>query len=416
MPLHISGVGVLSDDVKRAKSIAKCWADPYLGGNLNSRVLKDQVMQVPQWVIDKCYGVCFLFYLKAGFIWSGGLGTGFVMSKLHRGTPQQRWSAPSAITAGGMGWGAQIGAQKIFHVIFLNSKAAVQTFASHGKVNIGGDLGVALGPVGRQGSVRAEAGNKGVAATYSYSFTQGAFAGINLDGTIVGANGEMNRKYYGESGSISALLKGETGLDAWKSQPDLAQLYLYLDTALTTTGAQEYDMNYGDVPLSSVAGSVAGSAGMGVSSGNWWDSPGQSQRMAQSSRGMNTGNSDNNKSGNHTADAQHQQQPTGVTTAQSFNASRYGVAASATRDTDDGVRRTQSQGGYWGEYFQKYGDGSSQQQQPQYGYGGSGGGYYGGSGYSQQDPYYSNAASRGGYDGYRGQYDYPPRGGQHYYY
>ncbi|KAA8498479.1 SH3 domain-containing protein [Porphyridium purpureum] len=400
MPLGISGVGVLQDDVRRAKLITNGWVGEK--EMVNARI-GDNGVQIPKWVVDKCYGVCFLFYLKAGFIYSGGLGTGFVMSKLNRGTPQQRWSGPSAVAAGGMGWGLQVGAQKVFHVIFLHTKAAVQTFASHAKANFGGDIGVSVGPIGRNANVRAEAGNKGVAASYSYSFSQGLFAGLNLDGTVVGTSAAMNRAFYGEDMTVGQILKGEKGLDIWKQSADLAKLYMNLDVALSSLGQQSFDGNYGESSLASFHGLQSGGLGRRstVSGGNWWDTPSSSQQgfgqPGQPSRGASAAAATVN-TWDTQPQAPHRAQTARAYDARdpyvdvvpprddgtSYNARRYGAqaagGASSRNDNNgdnysnqwgsfreengayagapDGRQGGANQGaaaGYWEDYFRRYG-------------------------------------------------------------
>jgi len=232
MPMGISGMGVMRDDIRRALEIARSWQGG--GGGLNAS-LKDQGFMIPPFVVERSHGICFLFFIRAGFLWSGEIGTGFVMSKLNRGTPQQRWSAPTAITGAGVGWGLLIGAQKVSHVVVLNNKMAVGSFSSAAKVNIGGDVSVALGPVGRSVDVKVEAGTSGVAATYSYSYAQGAYAGMSLDGMAVSANPSMNQAFYGQRHSPKDLIKGQAGLDAWQFCTELAELYQVLDTVLNSS-------------------------------------------------------------------------------------------------------------------------------------------------------------------------------------
>jgi len=367
MPLGISGLLVMQDDVKRASSIVRDWSDPT---SVNARLVKDTGVQIPPWVIEKCYGVCFLFYLKAGFIWSGGAGSGFVVTKLNKGTPQQRWSAPSAVTAGGMGWGLQIGAEKVSHVVFLNNKLSVQTFCSQAKANFGADIGVALGPVGRQGSVRAEAGNKGVAATYSYSYTQGAFAGLNLDGTVVGVNPEMNKRFYGYEASAAQLLNGEKGMDAWKQYPELARMYMMLDHCLSREGSQAYDGNYGESSLSSFHGLSTG--GSGSVGGNWWDSPSVSRQGSNvnasaaagaagtaPNRSKSTNNIDPSAVGASSSVPQRSATDRNLSSSQqSFNSSRYGQqqqqqppGSQSASYRNDYYGQGQGGAGYYNDYY-----------------------------------------------------------------
>ena len=82
---------------------------------------------LPQDILANAKGVAFLTTIKAGFLWSGAVGTGIVMAKLGPG----RWSGPSAIGSAGMGFGLQVGASKVDSVLVLNNDAARQDFAEH---------------------------------------------------------------------------------------------------------------------------------------------------------------------------------------------------------------------------------------------------------------------------------------------
>ena len=90
-------------------------------------------------------------------------------------------------------------------MIVLNTPAAVDAFAKGGNVTLGGALGAAAGPVGRsaEGSVALQA------AMYSYSRTQGLFAGISLEGTVIGTRDEVNAAYYGRPVEARDILAGK---------------------------------------------------------------------------------------------------------------------------------------------------------------------------------------------------------------
>eukprot|EP01134_Creolimax_fragrantissima_P006480 CFRG6480T1 len=232
--LDISGTGDLQVDVKNALEMVQKWklalnkTANWKEDGVNTAVPDGRAI-VPPSVIKKCFGICFLFYLKAGFIFSGELGTGFVITKLNKGTPDECWSGPSAITSGGMGWGAQVGAQKTYHVVFLNYREAVDTFKSLAKVNFGADISLAAGPVGRQFDAKATAGTKGVAANYAYSYAKGLFGGIALNGAIAASSGLMNKHYYGYEVRASQILDGMLGKDKHLSDSTLNELYLALN-------------------------------------------------------------------------------------------------------------------------------------------------------------------------------------------
>jgi len=158
--------------------------------------------KIPMEMLGLAKGVVFLTVAKAGFIFSGRYGTGFVVSKL----PGDSWSAPSAVAMTGMGWGMQIGGELSDLILILTSDSAVETFKSRGQVTIGAELGVSVGPVGRSIESDVTAGNKGAAHAFSYAVSRGLFVGASLEACAFVQRKEVNRAYYGEKVGASALL------------------------------------------------------------------------------------------------------------------------------------------------------------------------------------------------------------------
>jgi lipid-binding SYLF domain-containing protein len=154
---------------------------------------------IPPAVLRDAKGLAILTVLKAGFVFSGRGGTGVVVARKKGG-----WSGPSAIGTGGAGFGLQIGAQVTEFVIVLNTDEAVKAFSRGGNVSLGADLSVAAGPVGRT----AEAGITPMAAVYTYSRSQGLFAGVSLQGTIIATRDDANAAFYGKRVSASDILDG----------------------------------------------------------------------------------------------------------------------------------------------------------------------------------------------------------------
>ena len=144
--------------------------------------------EIPPAVMRGARGVAILTVTRAGFIGSARGGTGVVVARTEKG-----WSAPSAIGTGGVGVGFQAGVDITEFVIVLNTPAAVEAFAKQGNVTLGGNLSVAAGPLGRT----AEAGVALQAAMYSYSRSQGLFAGVSLEGTGISTRDVANAAYYG---------------------------------------------------------------------------------------------------------------------------------------------------------------------------------------------------------------------------
>lgn len=73
-----------------------------------------------------------------------------------------------------MGFGGQAGAEVTEFLIILNSRAALRSFMSAGSLTLGGNMSLAVGPLGRNGEAMGAVNSKGrVAAMYSYSKTKG---------------------------------------------------------------------------------------------------------------------------------------------------------------------------------------------------------------------------------------------------
>jgi len=154
---------------------------------------------IPPWVMRDAKGLAILTVTKAGFIVSGRGGTGIVIARTDNG-----WSGPSAIGSGGIGVGFQAGVQVSEYVIILNTQEAVAAFSKGSNVTLGGNLSAAIGPVGRS----AEAGAAPQAAIYTYSRSQGIFAGISLEGTVIATRYEANEEFYGKPVYTSDILSG----------------------------------------------------------------------------------------------------------------------------------------------------------------------------------------------------------------
>lgn len=155
---------------------------------------------IPQAVLKDARGLAIMTVIKAGFGISGRGGKGVVVARLRNG-----WSGPSAIGTGGAGFGLQIGAEVTEFVMVLNTDEAVKAFSRDANVTLGGGISVAAGPIGRH----VEAAITPVAAVYTYSRSQGLFAGISLEGTVIGTRNDANAAYYGRPVTVEEILSGK---------------------------------------------------------------------------------------------------------------------------------------------------------------------------------------------------------------
>ncbi|HEY8514593.1 MAG TPA: YSC84-related protein [Candidatus Binatia bacterium] len=178
----------LAEDVRQATTILERFKDMPEEG-------------IPRAVLRDAKGLAILTVLKAGFVFSGEGGTGLVIARLGKSS----WSGPSAIATGGAGFGFQIGASVTEFVMVLNTDDAVKAFSHGGNIKLGADVSVAAGPVGRD----IAAGVMPVAAVYSYSRSQGLFAGVSLEGTVIVTRDDANEEYYGRKVTADEILSGK---------------------------------------------------------------------------------------------------------------------------------------------------------------------------------------------------------------
>ncbi|XP_032150189.1 SH3 domain-containing YSC84-like protein 1 isoform X4 [Sapajus apella] len=127
----------LKSEAKKAAKILREFTE------ITSRNGPDKI--IPAHVIAKAKGLAILSVIKAGFLVTARGGSGIVLARLPDGT----WSAPSAIGIAGLGGGFEIGIEVSDLVIILNYDRAVEAFAKGGNLTLGGNLTVAVGPLGR---------------------------------------------------------------------------------------------------------------------------------------------------------------------------------------------------------------------------------------------------------------------------
>ncbi len=155
---------------------------------------------IPKEVLRNAKGLAILSVMKAGFVFSGRGGSGVVVARNVNG-----WSGPSGIGTGGVGVGFQAGAQVTDFVFVLNTDEAVLEFAKGGNVVLGADVSVTAGPLGRD----IEAGVTLTAPIYSYSRSQGIFAGMSVEGTVIATLDRANARYYSWPVSPMDILTGK---------------------------------------------------------------------------------------------------------------------------------------------------------------------------------------------------------------
>jgi lipid-binding SYLF domain-containing protein len=217
-------------------------------------------MSIPPKLLARAYGIAIVTCCKGGFGFAGiEFGTGLVVAR--RRQPRQRigqqqqlqqqfnmnntnnvpindggggddndnneWTAPCAIGIAGFAWGALLGAQVSDHVFLLMTLDAVRLFtSSNGRsIQLGADVGVAIGPVGRSAEAdwsattgpsrdlldeqhQGRGGGVIMAPIFTYSLSKGLYAGVSLDGRLLMTRDHVNEKFYGRAVTAHELLSG----------------------------------------------------------------------------------------------------------------------------------------------------------------------------------------------------------------
>lgn len=105
---------------------------------------------------------------------------------------------------------ALLGAQVCDHVFLLMTDSAVELmFSNTGSVQLGADIGVAVGPLGRSVEADVGAAPGSIAPIYTYSMSKGLYAGISVDGKILKVRDRVNEKFYGRKVSGMEFLLGQ---------------------------------------------------------------------------------------------------------------------------------------------------------------------------------------------------------------
>jgi len=152
---------------------------------------------IPKEMLDKAEAIAvFPDVVKAAFVFGGRGGQGLISRRIRGG-----WGAPAFFNLGGGSFGAQIGAAKTDLILLIMNDDGINGLLKD-KFEIGGEVGVAAGPIGREASASTDAMLQ--AGILSYSRTKGAFIGAALKGAAITPDNDLNEAVYEKK--ASALL------------------------------------------------------------------------------------------------------------------------------------------------------------------------------------------------------------------
>ena len=175
---------------------------------------------IPTWLLERAYGiVVFPEVVKSALIVGGRGGRGVMAVRNPDGT----WSNPVFVNVGGANIGFQFGLQQTELVLVLTSRKSVEGIAG-GKFTLGADASVAGGPVGRTAAAATDATFS--AQVLSYARSQGLFAGVSLDASVISVDDRSNVAAYGVPGILaSQILEGTAGTPSEAAREFTAALF-----------------------------------------------------------------------------------------------------------------------------------------------------------------------------------------------
>jgi lipid-binding SYLF domain-containing protein len=156
---------------------------------------------IPKTILEKSEAIAVIpGTIKGGLGIGGHHGKG-ILSVRNRETGT--WSNPAFLTLTGGSFGAQIGAQKTDYVLLIMNESGLDGLLKD-KFELGGEAGIAAGPVGREAA--ASTNPRLDAGILSYSRSKGAFIGAALKGAVISPDNDLNEAVYGKK--ADDLLKG----------------------------------------------------------------------------------------------------------------------------------------------------------------------------------------------------------------
>ncbi|HEV7747677.1 MAG TPA: lipid-binding SYLF domain-containing protein [Pyrinomonadaceae bacterium] len=144
---------------------------------------------IPKELLDKAEAIAvFPGVIKAAFIFGGKGGQGAISRRTKNG-----WTAPAFFNLSGGSFGAQVGATKTDYVLLIMNEKGLKGLLED-KFEMGGEVGVAAGPVGREAAASTNLTLD--AGILSYSRSKGAFIGAALKGAVISPDNDLNEAVY----------------------------------------------------------------------------------------------------------------------------------------------------------------------------------------------------------------------------
>ncbi|MBT5028237.1 MAG: lipid-binding SYLF domain-containing protein [Nitrospina sp.] len=157
--------------------------------------------KIPNKLISQAKAIIvFPTMVKAGFFVGARYGKGFASV---RSEETGEWGLPAFLYTAGGSFGFQFGAEAVDLILLVMTQRGLEGLLNE-KFTLGGDIAVAVGPVGRHAEASADVFMQG--EIYSYSRSKGIFGGVSVKGTIITSDVDANQAYYGKPLTAEAIL------------------------------------------------------------------------------------------------------------------------------------------------------------------------------------------------------------------
>jgi len=155
-------------------------------------------LRIPDTLLRRAQGIAIIPDMARGALLIGGRGGKGVLLVRNK---DGQWSNPAFITVGGLSFGWQFGVQTVDVVLVFTTRESIEGVTG-GKLTLGADASIAVGPLGRQASGATD--TTFASEVYAYSRAKGLFAGIALDGGVVAMDRKANARFYQKPGVLAS--------------------------------------------------------------------------------------------------------------------------------------------------------------------------------------------------------------------
>jgi len=203
----------------------------------DARFVVEEIMSapdlgIPSGLMSRAQAVIiFPGMLKGGFFVGARYGKGVATV---RDSNTGDWGTPSFMTTLGGSFGFQFGAQSVDLILIVMTEKGLKGLLNN-NFTLGGDMSVAVGPVGRYAEMGVDILLQG--DTYSYSRSKGIFGGVSLKGTIIKQNVSYNEAHYkADLTPEEIMIEGKV-----KSVPESSRKFIEYMNQIAPPEKPEYD-------------------------------------------------------------------------------------------------------------------------------------------------------------------------------